>query len=79
MDRASTNMILYEYMIYHMKVHIVNYNLDPEKKIKILNSYFAYLWTNGLQNGYSVANTTEVPIFYKLFLTQSGRFRKYSF
>ena len=49
---VSTKMILNECMIYHMKVHIVSYNLAPQK-IKIQHSYFAKLWTNGLKNGYS--------------------------
>ena len=39
---VSAKMILNECMIYHMKVHIVSYNLG-QKKI-----------TNGLKNGYSV-------------------------
>ena len=39
-------------MIYHMKVHMVNYNFG-QKNFKIQNSYFAYLWTNEPQNGYS--------------------------
>ena len=37
---VSTKMILNECMAYHMKVHIVSYNLG-QKKFKIQNSYFA--------------------------------------
>ena len=48
---VSTNVISNE---YQMKVHIVRYNLG-RKKFKIQNLYFAYLWTNGFPNGYSVA------------------------
>ena len=33
-----------------MKVHIVSYNFGHFQN---QNSYFAYLWTNGLQNSYS--------------------------
>ena len=40
---VSTNMISNECMIYHMKVHIVNYDLGPQKisksKIHILPIY----------------------------------------
>ena len=40
---VSTNMILNEFMICHMKVHIVSYNLGPKKfpksKIHILPIY----------------------------------------
>ena len=31
---VSTKMILNEYVIYHMKVHIVSYNLDQKKFTK---------------------------------------------
>ena len=40
---VSTKMILNECMIYHMKVHIVSYNLGPKKisksRIHILPNY----------------------------------------
>ena len=40
---VSTKMILNECMIYHVKVHIVSYNLDPKKmsksRIHILPNY----------------------------------------
>ena len=40
---VSTKMILNECMIYHMKVHIVSYNLDPKKisksRIHVLPNY----------------------------------------
>ena len=40
---VSTNMISNEYMVYHMKVHIVSYNLGPKNisksKIHILPNY----------------------------------------
>ena len=49
---VSTNMISNECMIYHMKVHIVSYNLG-KKNFKNQNSYFTYVWTNGHQNSYS--------------------------
>ena len=38
-----------------MKVHIVDYNFG--KKIKIQNSYFAYLWTNRLQTAIVITDT----------------------
>ena len=50
---VSTNMISNECMIYHMKVHIVDYDLGPIFFFKIQYLYFAYFWTNEPQNGYS--------------------------
>ena len=40
---VATTMISNECMIYHMKVHIVSYDLGLKK---FQNPYFAYSWTN---------------------------------
>ena len=53
---VSNNMISNEFMIHHMKVPIVSYNLG-QKKFQTPNFIFAHLWTNGLQTSYSDATT----------------------
>ena len=53
---VSTKMILNECMIYHMKVHIVSYNLDQKKisksRIHVLPNY-----------GQTDSKTAIVPLY----------------